>query len=117
MKVFSKYAMIVVTFLGLAYFIGLGGFLLGQNNPVYTPPVSLESIRGLHMTLDAPITLTANLERGEWECSNDYGTIKTITAYTAERNNMDIVSERSSSGGMITLNPTDTMKTCHGYTN
>ena len=88
----------------------IGGYLIGTSTTTTT------TTPGLHMTLTAPVTLTANLATSKWECSNEYGTIKTITAYVAERDGLSIVSERSASGGMVTLNPTDTVKACHGYT-
>jgi len=97
--------------IALATATAFGGYAIGHNASENAPTASKE----LHMTLSAPITLTANLETGEWECSNDFGTIHTITAYVANMNNLQVVSERSASGGMVTINPEAEMRFCHGY--
>jgi len=99
--------------IALATATAFGGYTIGHNASETTSTAS----KGLHITLSAPITLTANLETGEWECSNDFGTIHTITAYVANMNNMQVVSERSASGGMVNINPEAEMKFCHGYMN
>jgi len=97
--------------IAIATTTAIGGYVVGHSSTDTITP------KGLHMTLTTPITLTANLITGEWECSNNHGTIKTITAYVAERDGWNIVSERSAAGNMVSLNPTDTIKACHGYTN
>ena len=97
--------------IAIATTTAIGGYTVGHSSTDTITP------KELHMTLTTPITLSANLITGEWECSNNHGIIKTITAYVAERDGWDIVSERSAAGNMVSLNPTDTIKACHGYTN
>jgi len=89
----------------------IGGYMVGSHSTA-----TIETPKALHITLTAPITLTANLTAGEWECSNAHGTIKVITAYVAERDGLNIMAERSAAGNMVSLNPTDNVKACHGYT-
>ena len=108
-KLLKRFALVALL-LGLVA-IGYGiGAVTGSEGEKVEAPVAM------HITLTSPVTLVANLTTGEWECVSEHGTIKVITAYIVERDSMNIVSERSASGGMVSLNPTDNVKACHGWT-
>ena len=101
--------------LALATFAG--GFALGSSSseiaPV-APVVAPVESKAMLIQLSAPITLTANLETGYFECSNEFGTVTKIMSYWSENGTM---AERSVNGNIVVLNPAEELKFCTGYAN
>ena len=108
--------------LALATFAG--GFALGSSSSEIAPvaftvaPEVLHSnllsqeSKSLLIQLSAPITLTANLETGYFECSNEFGRVTKIMSYWSESGTM---AERTVNDNIVVLNPAEELKFCTGY--
>ena len=114
----------LISSISLALLTGIGGFVLGSSSseiaPV-TPTVAPEVLhsnllsqesKALLIQLSAPITLTANLETGYFECSNEFGRVTKIMSYWSESGTM---AERTVNGNIVVLNPAEELKFCTGY--